>query len=182
MNATEVQFVSLLRQARVHTHTLRDDGSIPNNPRLPILIYEGALALSGTDSASTVLQLLETNGWQDGWVNGIYSYHHYHSTAHEVLAVVSGLATVQFGGELGIKEQLQAGDVVAIPAGVAHKNLGSTSDFKIVGAYPAGQQWDMCYGKSEERPKSDENIDRVPLPESDPIYGLSGPLVKYWVE
>ena len=75
----------------------------------------------------------------------------------------------------------QSGDVIIIPAGVAHKNVGSSSDFRCVGAYPLGQSWDMNYGKPGERPQADQNITKVPLPESDPVYGIDGPLVKSWV-
>jgi uncharacterized protein YjlB len=182
MNMTQNQFVSILRLGEVLCHSPRDDGSIPNNPKLPLLIYSRALALPATDPATSVLQLFESNQWEEGWVNGIYTYHHYHSTAHEVLGIVAGSAIVQLGGELGVKRTFYAGDVVVIPAGVGHKNLGSSSNFKVVGAYPAGQEWDLCYGKLKERPKADTNIARVPLPESDPVYGPSGPLLRYWTE
>jgi len=38
----------------------------------------------------------------------------------------------------------------------------------------------MCYGKSSEHPAAEENIGKVPLPKTDPVYGVSGPLFKYW--
>ena len=72
------------------------------------------------------------------------------------------------------------GDVIIIPAGVAHKNLGSSGDFRCVGAYPPGQDWDMNYGKAGERPAADENIANVPLPVADPVFGFEGPLMKNW--
>lgn len=77
---------------------------------------------------------------------------------------------------------MSRGDVVVIPAGVAHKNLGASPGFALVGAYPAGQLWDMMYGKPGERPRADENIARVPLPEADPVYGAGGPLLAHWRE
>ena len=67
-----------------------------------------------------------------------------------------------------------------IPAGVSHKNISQSSDFKVVGAYPPGQKWDMNYGKPEERPKADQNIARVSLPPTDPVYGKEGLLLNYW--
>ena len=87
---------------------------------------------------------------------------------------------MQFGGPSGITQKLHGGDVVIIPAGVAHKNLGASGDFGVTGAYPSGQRWDMCYGKPGERPRVDENIARVPLPETDPVYGADGPLLARW--
>jgi uncharacterized protein YjlB len=120
------------------------------------------------------------SGWAGCWRNGIYSYHHYHSTAHEVLGVYRGSAKVQLGGEKGIIHEAEPGDVIIIPTGVVHKNLGSTSDFGVVGAYPDGQDWDMNYGKPGERPNADQSISSVPLPKSDPVFGASGPLLAKW--
>jgi uncharacterized protein YjlB len=132
------------------------------------------------DPATVFEHLFHTNQWGGAWRNGVYSYHHYHSTAHEVLGVYGGSAKVQLGGEQGLTLTIQHGDVVIIPAGVAHKNLGASRDFRIVGAYPLGQYPDMNYGQPEERPQADRNIEGVPLPSSDPIYGLDGPLSSYW--
>ncbi len=87
---------------------------------------------------------------------------------------------MQFGGATGVLVTVKAGDVIIIPAGVAHRNVGSSHDFGVVGAYPAGQNWDMNYGKANERPEVDKNIARVPLPHKDPIFGAGGPLIQHW--
>lgn len=163
----------------VETFMFADDGRIPNNPGLPLLVYPGALPDSA-DRTSACRALFERNGWHGTWVNGVYTYHHYHSTAHEVLGVVAGSATVQFGGEQGEKLKMQAGDVVIIPAGVGHCNQGASADFRVVGAYPRGQDWDLCTGKPGERPGTLDNIRRVPLPQLDPVYDDRGPLLEYW--
>ncbi len=160
---------------------LKDDGRFPNNERLPLLIYRNAIVSSGRDTASVIEKTFLQNGWGGSWRNGIYTKHHYHSTAHEALGVYRGSATVQLGGDGGIKSRIYAGDVVVIPAGVAHKRLDSTSDFMVVGVYPAGQMWDMNYGKAGERPRTDDTIAGVPIPESDPVYGVRGPLKTLWV-
>jgi uncharacterized protein YjlB len=128
-----------------------------------------------------VEELFHSNGWGGSWRNGVFAFHHYHSTAHEVLGVYSGSASVQLGGDEGIECEVRAGDVVVIPAGVAHKKLRSTGDFRVVGAYPAGQSPDMCYGKTEERPAADANISSVSKPVKDPVFGESGPLLKLWI-
>ena len=79
-----------------------------------------------------------------------------------------------------ILDAAAAGDVVVIPAGVGHENLGSTSDFTMVGAYPPGQNPDLQRGEPSERPWELESIAKVPLPTADPIYGKDGPLMKVW--
>jgi uncharacterized protein YjlB len=168
-----------IKEPRVITRLLKDAGSIPNS-RLPVLIYQGALDLPKDDPAAAIEALIHANQWGNDWRNGIYAYHHYHSTAHETLLVYGGSAKVQLGGEAGIIENIGAGDVIIIPAGVGHKNLGASSDFHVVGAYPPGQNVDMNYGKTGERPRVDENIGRLALPATDPVFGKTGPLLEQW--
>jgi uncharacterized protein YjlB len=98
-----------------------------------------------------------------------------------VLVVCAGEARLQFGGGQGLIATVSAGDAVVIPAGVAHQNLGSSSEFTVVGAYPEGQSYDMCYGEEGERPGADENIARVSLPQSDPLEGPGGALMRHWL-
>jgi uncharacterized protein YjlB len=168
------------QKAKVLQFELADDGTFPNNSKLPLMLYQGVLRLPKAGAAALIEELLEGNQWEGAWRNGIFTYHHYHSVAHEVLAVYSGSAKVQFGGPNGITQNFALGDVVVIPAGVAHKNLGASDDFRVIGAYPPGQEPDMCCGKPGERPQADENIRRVPKPKSDPVFGPSGPLIERW--
>lgn len=169
-----------VRSDQVIHQRLKGDGSFPNNERLALLVYQGALALPQSSPAAMVEDLFESNGWSGSWRNGIYGFHHYHATAHEVLGIYSGSAEVQLGGENGITLTVRRGDVVIIPAGVAHKNLGAGRNFRVVGAYPLGQSPDMCYGKAGERPQADDYIAGVSLPPMDPVYGTDGPLKAYW--
>jgi uncharacterized protein YjlB len=162
------------------SEVLVDDGTFPNNEKLPLMVYKNAIAIPAQDPAGAVERIFRENEWGNSWRNGIYTYHHYHSTAHEVLGIYGGTVTVQLGGPNGIVVDGVAGDVIIIPAGVAHKNLGSSGDFRCVGAYPPGQDWDMNYGRPGERPKADQNIADVPLPTMDPVYGAGGPLLKGW--
>jgi uncharacterized protein YjlB len=177
----DTQIMESVNPPRVLPLPLKDDGLIPNS-KFPLLVYQGAVTLPPRDPASVFEELFAANQWSGSWRDGIYTYHHYHSTTHEVLGVYAGSATVKFGGEHGVKQKLSAGDVVVIPAGVAHKNLGASSDFGVVGAYPHGAEWDMNYGQGKERPQSDENIARVPLPAMDPVYGANGPLQEQWAK
>lgn len=160
------------------TRLLPDTGEIPNNA-LQALLYRSAVSPPGAESASTFERLFAENGWGGSWRNGVYGFHHYHSTAHEVLGIYSGSATLQLGGEPGFTTTVTPGDVVLIPAGVGHKNLGSTPDLGVVGAYPRGQSADMCRGRAE-RPAADRRIDEVPIPERDPVLGMSGGLIEHW--
>ena len=170
----------VVRSGQVISQRLKGDGSFPNNERLPLLVYQNALALPQSNPAAMVEDLFESNGWNGSWRNGIYGFHHYHSTAHEVLGAFGGSAKVQLGGEKGITLTVRRGDVVIIPAGVARKNLAAGGNFRVVGAYPSRQRPDMCYGKAGERPQADDRIAGVSLPRMDPVYGASGPLKAHW--
>ena len=170
----------VLRAPVVEEFLVTEDGVFPNNRMLPLLVYRKVLNPEAPDLAAQVRSLLAENHWGGTWLDDIYDFHHYHSTAHEVLAICSGQAQVCFGGAHGITLTVAAGDVVIIPAGVAHKKLRSDGNFVVVGAYPQGQDYDMCYGRHGERPEADKNIVSVRLPEFDPLYGRDGPLREHW--
>ena len=176
-----VDIAGAVRAVAAGAHLFADSGTIPNNPTLPFLVYPGALNLRGDRLAGMCEAVFAANDWGGCWRNGIYPFPHYHSTAHEVLGVCCGQARVRFGGDVGIELTVRAGDVVVIPAGVGHQNLGASPDLLVVGAYPRGQSFDLCRGRPEERPQVLENIQRVPLPAADPVYGADGPLVEHWL-
>ena len=163
----------------IEEHWFDDDGVVPNNSRLPLVVYRGVLE-SGPGAAASCETLFAGNGWSGGWRGGVYPYHHYHSTAHEVLGIVAGSAKVRLGGDSGTVVDLHAGDVVVIPAGVAHKNEGASPDLLVVGAYPRGQSPDMCSPGAGDHARASRQIAAVPLPAGDPVYGKSGPLLERW--
>ncbi len=170
----------LINKAKVDVTLLEDDGIFPNNPYLPFLIYKGVLGLRDEDKIDVVENLFNSNKWTNAWRNGIFDYHHYYSNTHEVLGVFSGNAHVQIGGAHGIYFTIKRGDVLIIPAGVAHKCLKCSDDFMVVGAYPDNKIQDMKYGKLEERPEADKNISKVKIPDTDPVFGENGPLKHHW--
>ncbi len=151
----------------------------PNNDDFPLLIYKQAF-----DVAAAIPEQLQNhlkdNQWLNSWVDGIYDYHHYHSNTHETLVIISGHCTVQMGGDAGSSYEVHAGDVIIIPAGVAHKRLSGSADFKCIGAYPEGIEPNMNYGKKEEHPEVDKSIHSIGLPAYDPIFGKKGLLFEYW--
>ncbi len=161
----------------VETYTFDDDGSIPNSA-LPIVLYPQALE---TDAGPAAYEaLFAGHGWLGAWRNGIYPFHHFHSTAHEVLGIARGNATVVLGGPNGRRFELAAGDVVVLPAGSGHCNAGSSPDLLVVGAYPNGMGWDLRRGDPGEHEEVLSNIARVPMPDQDPVAGRGGPLVERW--
>lgn len=159
--------------------SFKDDGVFPNSI-LPVLLYRQAFKTEIGDRASAIEKCFAENDWSNSWRNGVYSFAHYHSTSHEVLGVYHGSAKLRLGGEHGQTVEVRSGDVILIPAGVAHQNIGASPDFGVVGAYPDGRQWDLLRGLPGERPKSDRTIAALPIPDYDPIYGAEGPLRQIW--
>ena len=166
----------------IDEYRFADDGLYPNNPHWPLLHYHLTLAAAGgLESAQACQALFDRNGWSNGWVNGVYSFHHYHSNTHEVLGVVQGTAEVFFGGPHGQIVSLYRGDVVVIPAGVAHKRMDASPNFVVVGAYPEGRDFDINHGTREEHDRALGRIEGVPRPATDPVFGPGGPLLRRWL-
>lgn len=164
----------------MRTVALGDAGRFPNNPSMPLLIYPGAFLPFGADPAAEVEARFNANGWPAAWRDGLYKLHHYHSDAHEALGVYRGTAKAQFGGPEGPVIELRAGDAAVLPAGTAHRLVEASRDFAVVGAYPPGQQPDLCYGRPGERPAADERIAKIPVPDQDPVAGGSAGLPRLW--
>ena len=165
------------------TFLFKDAGGIPNHPTLPVLVYKraGPVALNDPSALADWFEAeWPKHGWEAAWRWGGYDFPHYHSTAHEVLGVYRGHATIRLGAEAGVTVVAEAGDVLVLPAGTGHQNLGASGDFHVVGGYPKGQSADLLRGKKGERPAADQRIAQVALPTGDPLHGANGPLVKQW--
>ena len=162
---------------RPEAFTFDDDGSIPNSA-LPVLLYHAAF--DGASDAAAYEQLFARHGWLGAWRDGIFPFHHFHSTAHEVLGIARGTVDVMLGGPTGRQLALRAGDMVVLPAGTGHCNSGSSADLLVVGAYPNGMRWDLRRGDPAERDEVLANISRVPTPDQDPVNGHDGRLVELW--
>ena len=157
------------------TDDFADDGRFPNS-KLPLLVYRTALP----PDPSAMVETFATHGWSNAWRDGIFTYHHFHSIAHEVLGIAKGEVHVMFGGPAGRTVTVRAGDVVVIPAGVAHRNVGQTGDPLVVGAYPGGADYDTLCGNPGEHEAALRAIAVVPLPSCDPVSGHDGPLRELW--
>ncbi len=169
-----------LRRVEPQTVRLPEGDTIPNHPFLPVLLYRQVLETVGAETAHHFEALFARNRWQGIWRDGIFTFPHYHSTAHEVLGIAAGRVHLRLGGACGPSLEARAGDVLLLPAGTGHQNLGASPDLLVVGAYPPGQRWDLLRGAPGEREASIERIRRVPLPDQDPVYGVEGPLRRLW--
>jgi len=134
----------------VENYRFADDGEVPNNPQLTLIVYRGVLE-TGADAAASCVALFERNGWTGAWRNGVYLHHHYHSNAHEVLGIAAGWVRVRLGGERGRTVEL-----------------------------PRGQNPDMGRPGATDRVSAGRRIDAAPLPTGDPVHGASGPLLERW--
>jgi len=167
---------------KIEMLTFPSSGWVPDNQRLPVLIYRNVLE-EGASSAE-LEDRFAVNGWTGIWTNGVFDYQHYHSGAHEVLGGVGkGTATLLIGGPDGQSLDVIKGDCLVLPAGTGHKNLGSSLDFEVVGAYPQGQHADIRTGAatSEMQARISSLPVPVPVPETDPVLGLSGGIMESWV-
>lgn len=169
-----------LRRTNPDMFYFKDDGIFPNS-KLPALVYSGLFR----DDYDCCEQWLEDtfsgNQWRRALKNPLFGFPHYHSNTHEVLGVCEGSAFIELGGANGIKTEIVKGDVIVIPAGVAHRCVDHSKDFKVVGGYPGEVIPDVKTGLPEEREEALKNIASLDIPKFDPILGEDEVgLIKFW--
>lgn len=156
-----------------------DDGITPNNS-LPVLIYKNVFSQIKEDLAANLEKIFQQNNWTGNWRDIILDKDHYHSSSHEVLGISKGSVDLQLGGANGKQFLVSAGDVLILPAGVAHSSLSDRQDYEVIGGYPEGRSWDMIYCEPEKYQKAKIEIEKLPLPKTDPLFGAKGPLIDKW--
>jgi uncharacterized protein YjlB len=147
---------------RLETWNAPPGDVIPNHPRFPVLLYRGV-------ELAEARALLAAHGWGGSWVDGVFDFHHFHSTSHEVLAVISGTATLELGGPQGKAFDVAAGDVLVLPAGTGHRRARADGGFRVVGAYPEGQEGYDLLREADDAAR--ERIAALPAPPQDPVGG-----------
>ncbi len=192
----------MLETNSIESVYLTESDGMPNNDKLPLILYRGAVDLGDEEPETVFEKIFAQHRWGNGFQGDTFPFHHYHSVAHEVVGFARGRAEIQFGGPAGPIHQVQAGDAVVIPAGVGHRRLDETPGFSSVGAYPPGQSPDLCVMSESDariaRQRPDmgnlkvsvigENelqatrasIAGTALPETDPILGNRGPIMTLW--
>lgn len=176
-----IPFADLRQPREPLTFRFAADREVPNNPRLPLIVYREAMRLDPAfDPASIFEEAFAANGWGSSWRNGIYPFRHFHTRAHEVLGIARGSARVEFGGAVGEQLDIGAGDVAILPAGTGHKRLAQSADLLVVGAYPQTSGFDQKRAGEIDIAQALANIADVPDPVADPVYGADGPLCTLW--
>ena len=147
---------------RLETWNAPSGDVIPNHPRFAVLVYRGV-------DVGDAQALFAAHGWGGSWVDGVFDFHHFHSTSHEALAVIAGRATIELGGRQGEAFEVSAGDVLVLPAGTGHRRASADRAFRVVGAYPAGQEdYDLL---READDAARERIAALGPPPQDPVGG-----------
>ena len=140
---------------------------IPNHPSFAVLLYRAV----GGDLRS----LFGQHGWGGSWVDGVFDFHHFHSTSHEVLGVLAGSAVLELGGPQGRSFAVSEGDVIVLPAGTGHRRATARNGFTVTGAYPAGQEDYDLLRRADDAARA--RIARLPAPDQDPVGGEG---VSHW--
>lgn len=156
----------------VEQRVLGPNDWVPNNPLIAVRLYRGVRQSDGRPcDARAFERLFGAHGWPPDWRGGVYDYHHYHSSAHEVLGVYAGAARLLLGGPGAAHVHVTAGDAVLLPAGTGHCCVHADADFRVVGAYPAGQQWDVLREAPDAATLA--RLRTLAAPPRDPVTGLA---------
>ncbi|SGZ56104.1 CIC11C00000000480 [Sungouiella intermedia] len=158
-----------------------------------------------TDEAARkehIKQLMEANNWRPERVYGSITVAHYHPNVHEAYAVLAGSSRLCLGQDVTIEQttidnergdnfvevNLNTGDVIVIPAGVAHCSKTYSPQYRYLASYPKeGEYWRLVQKTHIDRVENYDNLkdvavsQNVLMPTADPVFGLeSGGLLDLW--
>jgi uncharacterized protein YjlB len=161
--------------------TLPHHRNFPNAASgLPVVHYHPFASNEEAFDPSAIESLVSKHGFEPQWRYPMYNFDHFHSTTHELLVPFRGSATLVLGGIESI--DVRAGDVLLLPAGVAHRAESTQNGFCMVGSYPTGSKaWDICKGGEEGVESKISGLGNGEIT-MDPIYGkdASAPIMKAW--
>lgn len=163
---------------KIEKHFFEGNGRVPNS-RLPLLIYRNVIRWD----VPTMEAVMRQNKWMPCWHahDGMWPRHHFHTEAHEFICVTKGVHTGKFGGHDGIETQMNAGDVVVIPAGVGHRGLQISDDLDLTGGFHEGFcVVDFRMGFPDEYHDLCRKAREIPILDYDPFFGVNGPLARIW--
>ena len=78
--------------------------------------------------------------------------------------------------------RVTAGDVIVMPAGVSHEDVGHSVDNIMCGGYPGGRDWDNIQPEFLSQDlylQACKRIMALPIPEKDPV---SGEALHHWLD
>jgi uncharacterized protein YjlB len=160
---------------------LPDHCRFPNaSSGLPVVFYRPFDTDKTALDASAIEALVSQHGFKPQWRYPMFDFDHFHSTTHELLVPFRGRATLVLGGTESI--DVKAGDVILLPAGVAHRAEKTEGEFYMVGSYPSGaKQWDTCRGGEEGVEDRIKKLQTGGV-NMDPVYGLEkdAPVMRAW--
>ncbi|KAF1984587.1 hypothetical protein K402DRAFT_139814 [Aulographum hederae CBS 113979] len=160
--------------------------SVPNN-NLPILLYRNVLPKPYNSAKAK--EFCEGNGWEMRGEWGAITTHHFHPNTPECYAIVRGSSQLLLGrGQHdkagGVEVLVRTGDVIVLPPGISHCSVSAEEGYWYIGVYPpTAPKWRNLYCEGEEKMEElRKEIDRVEIPDFDPVFGRNGPLTKIWRE
>jgi len=153
---------------KIEAFILPERDWLPDDLTFPVVHYSGVAQADCETTGKAFENAFARNAWPPQWHDGVYDYRRCHSTAHEVLGVPAGSATLTLDG-------LDGGMCRLNRAMRSHWNgtLQHHDERQLPGGGRISGRTgpDMPRGPTEEARK---RMASLPLPHSDPITGGTG--------
>ncbi len=162
------------------TFVFADDGLVPNNP-LPFLVYKSAVDVANDHPEKTIEGLFGANGWGAMWRNGVFDLSalpcdRARGARRRPRPCARAVRRRPRQGARNLRRRR------CDPARRHRPSMpvGTADDFCVVGAYPPGPPMQITRPTPENHAKALKTIPQVKVPETDPVMGADGPLVRLW--